>query len=81
MRQSKNVYLPDASYWKTIPAGTLVATNEDTMGATHSDWKYIDYIRNSSGKWEGTPGNNGAFVDTGISVGSGYNSIAFYGSW
>ena len=81
MRQSKNVYLPDASYWKTIPAGTLVATNEDTMGATHSDWKYIDDIRNSSGKWEGTPGNNGAFVDTGISVGSGYNSIAFYGSW
>lgn len=81
MRQSKNVYLPDGSFWRTIPAGTRVAANDADMGETHTDWKYIDYVETSPGYWLRPTGNRGAFVDTGISVGSGYNSIAFYGSW
>ena len=80
MRQTKNAYTANASFWTTIPAGSLVATNEATVGDTHSDWKLINYVRQSNGNWIDVPGGY-VFVDTGISVGSGYNSIAFYGSW
>ena len=64
MRQTKNAY----------------TANEATVGDTHSDWKLINYVRQSNGNWIDVPGGY-VFVDTGISVGSGYNSIAFYGSW
>lgn len=80
MRQTKNAYTANASFGTTIPAGSLVATNEATVGDTHSDWKLINYVRQSNGNWIDVPGGY-VFVDTGISVGSGYNSIAFYGSW
>ena len=80
MRQTKNAYTANASFWTTIPAGSLVATNEATVGDTHSDWKLINYVRQSNGNWIDVPGGY-VFVDTGISVGSGYNGIAFYGSW
>ena len=83
MRSSKPVYKADASRWGTVAAGCLVATTNDDVGSTHNDWKEINYVQNTSGQWVQVTGAGytHGFVDTGLSSASGYNSIAFYGSW
>ena len=79
LRKACDVYYPSGKYWKTIPAGRQVATNNDTMGQNYPYLKSIDYYQGDSG-WERVCGNYG-FVDTGIRSGSRYNKIAFYGGW
>lgn len=83
MRRSKNIYKADGTSWGTVAAGCLVATNNKNVGSSHPDWKEITYVRNTSGVWVQVDAgvNNYGFVDTGLSSASGYNSIAFYGSW
>lgn len=83
MRSSKAIYKWDGTRWGTVAAGCLVATNNKNVGTEHPDWKEITYVQNTSGQWVRVD-NNGrkyGFVDTGLSSASGYNSIAFYGSW
>lgn len=83
MRRTMPIYTADAAYWGSVAAGMRVATNNNTVGETHNDWKQIDYVLRTDGKWikvDGA-GYDYGFVDTGITTGSGYNSIDFYGSW
>ena len=79
LRKACDVYYPSGKYWKTIPAGRQVATNNDTMGQNYPYLKSIDYYQGDSG-WERVCENYG-FVDTGIRSGSRYDKIAFYGGW
>lgn len=84
MRQRKNIYKRDGSYWGAVAANMFVATNNSTMGETHLDWKQITYVKRSTdGKWcrVDEEGAGYGYVDTGIASSSLYSSIAFYGSW
>lgn len=83
MRRSKVIYKADGTRWGTVAAGCLVATNNKYVGSQHPDWKEITYVKNTSGEWIhiDQSGDECGFVDTGLSSASGYNSIAFYGSW
>lgn len=83
MRQTKNVYTADGNYWGRVASGMYVATTSNTVGETHCDWKLINYVKSTSGKWVQVSGAgcNYGFVDTGLSSSSLPGSIAMYGSW
>jgi len=85
MRSAKNLYNTNAVKIKTLPAGTLVATNNVSVGDSHHDWKLVSYYKEPGGTWQqidaGQGGAGYGFVDSGIASASGYSSIAFYGSW
>lgn len=83
MRKSKNIYKADGSYWGKVAAGMFVATNSSKVGETHTTWKLINYVKNTSGQWIKVTGAgyNHGFVDTGLDTSSGYGTVAFYGSW
>lgn len=83
MRRTMNVYRADASYWGKVAAGMFVATKSCVAGESHRDWMEINYVKSTAGKWvkvEGAGVQHG-FVDTGLSIASGYNSIPLYGNW
>ncbi len=83
MRRTMNVYRADASYWGKVAAGMFVATKSCVAGENHRDWMEINYVKSTAGKWvkvEGAGVQHG-FVDTGLSIASGYNSIPLYGNW
>lgn len=83
MRSAKNLYTKNAVHIKTLPAGTLVATNSVAVGETYSHWKLVSYYKEPGGSWQRIDPNGAkyGFVDTGLASASGYGSIAFYGSW
>lgn len=83
MRRAKNLYNTNAAKIKTLPAGTLVATNNVSVGDNHHDWKLVSYYKEPGGSWQHIDegGAGYGFVDSGIASASGYSSIAFYGSW
>lgn len=83
MRKTMNVYTAAGNYWGKVATGMYVATANETVGENHKDWKLIHYVKSAKGKWVKVTGDgyNHGFVDTGLSRASGYDSIAFYGSW
>lgn len=83
MRSAKKLYTKNAALIKTLPAGTLVATNNVSVGDSHHDWKLVSYYKEPGGTWQQVDegGAGYGFVDSGLASASGYGSIAFYGSW
>lgn len=83
MRKLRNVYKADGTKWGAVAANCRVACSSDVSGTSHPDWKCIEYVESSKGGWVKVTGNgsNYGFVDTGLSVASGHNSIPMYGSW
>jgi hypothetical protein len=84
MRQTKNIYKKDGTYWGKVAANMLVATDTATVGLEHNNWKEIKYVQQSPNRNWVKVDEEGAgygFVDTGLSSASGYSKIAFYGSW
>lgn len=83
MRKLRNVYTAAGTKWGAVAANCRVACNNNISGNSHPDWKCIDYVESSKGGWVKVTGDgaNYGFVDTGLSVASGYNSIPMYGSW
>lgn len=89
MRRTMNVYKSDSNYWGKVAAGMYIATHSSTTGESHKDWLIADYIKDTNGSWvridekttSNPNGKNYGFVDTGLSIASGYSSIPLYGSW
>jgi hypothetical protein len=83
MRSSRNVYTVGGTNWGTVAANRRVACINATAGDRHPDWKSIYYVENTRGQWIPVTGDgaNYGFVDSGLSVASGYGSIPMYGSW
>lgn len=83
MRSARTIYNVNAVSIATVPAGKLVACKTALSGSSHPEWKAINYYQNSAGSWQqiNSAGHTYGFVDTGLSVGSGYSSIPMYGSW
>lgn len=84
MRRSMSVYDADGNPWGSVAANCRVACLTAMAGDSHPEWKGINYVESSKGGWvQVTSSNNRAygFVDTGLSIASGYNSIPMYGSW
>ena len=83
IRSARTVYNVNAVSIATVPAGKLVACKTSLSGDSHPEWKAINYYQNSAGSWIqiNSAGHTYGFVDTGLSVASGYSSIPFYGSW
>lgn len=74
----------NGSKWGTVAANRRVACKTGLSGDSHPEWKAINYVENTNGLW--IPVNSSdklkyGFVDTGLSVASGYSSIPMYGSW
>ena len=83
MRNSRSIYKTDGSLWGTVAANRRVACLTAMSGDSNPHWKGINYVENTSGEWIQVTGNGSTygFVDTGLDIGSGYNSIPMYGSW
>lgn len=83
MRRTMNVYKGSGAKWGTVAAGMYVATNSPDVGENHPTWKLINYVKSTNGNWVKVEGDGygHGFVDTGLSIASGYASIPFYGSW
>ena len=83
LRKSRTVYTVKGNKWGTVAAGRRVACLTALAGDTKAHWKGINYVENSSGGWDQVTGDGSSygFVDTGLGVSSGYDSIPFYGSW
>lgn len=83
MRRTMKVYTAGAREWGTVAAGMFVATRDNSVGYEHPDWKLINYVKRTDGQWIKVTGDGyeHGFVDTGLSIASGYDSIPFYGSW
>lgn len=84
MRKTSTVYKVNGSKWGTVAANRRVACKTVLSGDSHPEWKAINYVENTNGLW--IPVNSSdklkyGFVDTGLSVASGYSSIPMYGSW
>lgn len=84
MRNAMPIYYPDGSYWGSVAKGMRVATTNNKVGSSHTNWKEISYVERSTDhawvKVEGK-GFDVGYVDTGIASASGYKNIPFYGSW
>ena len=83
MRRTMTVYRGDRSRWGSVAGGMYVATEVPCCGDTRSDWMQVNYVKSTAGNWvkvEGAGYGHG-FVDTGLSIASGYNSIPLYGNW
>ncbi len=83
MRTGQTIYKVDGSIWGSVASGKLVACKTSLAGDSHTEWKGINYVQNSSNIFVPVSyGNyNYGFVNTGLASGSGYNSIPLYGNW
>ncbi len=83
MRKSRTIYTARGNKWGTVAANKRVACKTAMSGDSHPEWKGINFVENSNGKWVKVTGDgvDYGFVDTGLSLGSGYSSIPMYGSW
>ena len=79
MRETKNVYNANGNYWGRVAAGMFVATTNAKVHSNNLYWKEINYVKSTAGNWVQV-GNHG-YVDTGFNRYSGYERMAFYGSW
>lgn len=92
VRQTRNVYTIGADRddnniakykWGSVASGRRVACLTALSGDLKPEFKGINYVENSAGKWIKVEGGGGTYglLDAGLSVASGYSSIPFYGSW
>lgn len=83
MRKSRTIYTVQGNVWGTVGTNRLVACKTALAGDSHPNWKGINFVQNSAGKWISVTGDGATygFVDTGLDVASGYSKIPFYGSW
>lgn len=85
MRSTQKVYHPDGTeLGLSVNAGRLVASDSSTVGLNKPYLKVITHYQDASGQWQSFKekfGLSHAFIDTGLRTASGYNKIAFYGSW
>ncbi len=83
IRSQRNVYTANGNGWGAVAGNMLVATNDATTGLSHFDWKAVNYVKSTSGKWVKVEGDgyNYGFVDIGLSQGSMPSNINLYGSW
>lgn len=83
MRKSRKVYTTSGRSWGTVAANCRVACKTALSGDANPHWKAINYVESTAGMWVPVTGDGETygFVDTGLSVGSGYATIPFYGSW
>lgn len=81
-RRSEEIYTPGGTLWGSVASGRRVAFNEAVTGTTHPSWKLINYVeRASDGVWIPVTGESGTsygYVDSGLNVGSGVNTISMY---
>lgn len=85
MRRASTIYKHDGTRWGTVAKNCRVAFTDGESGASNPHWKEINYVESSSGAWvpittQNAPDNYG-YVDSGLSIASGYKSIPMYGSW
>lgn len=83
MRRTQPVYTAGGSRWGAVAANCRVAFLSDAAGDSHPDWKRIEQVESSKGGWVPIEADRATygFVDTGLSVASGYSKIPMYGSW
>lgn len=84
MRNSRTVYTAYGSSWGTVAANRRVACLSALAGDDNPDWKGINYVENTKGVWVPVitdENHKYGYVDTGLSIASGYSAIPFYGSW
>ncbi|SFO03835.1 hypothetical protein SAMN04487831_106141 [Pseudobutyrivibrio sp. UC1225] len=83
MRKSRTVYTASGRKWGAVAANCKVACLTGLAGDSDVSLKGINYVQSSKGNWVRVAGDGDdyGFVDTGLSVGSSYNNIPFYGAW
>lgn len=83
MRRTSTVYRTDGTVWGSVAANRRVACRTAMAGDSHTEWKGINYVENTSGVWVQVTSYGSAygFVDTGLSIASGAANIPMYGSW
>lgn len=82
-RKSAKVYTAAGKSWGGVAEDCRVACLTAMSGSSHPEWKGINYVESSNGKWVKVTGDGYeyGFVDTGLSKGSSYSAIPMYGSW
>lgn len=83
MRKSQPVYYKNGTRWGTVAANCRVACQTALSGDSHPEWKAINYVESTSGTWVRVDkdGAKYGYVNTGLTSGSGYRAIPFYGNW
>lgn len=85
LRKASKLYDANGNYKETIPAGRRVFCQSKQAGKVNPELKCINYFDNGYGGFRnaGEIGDSGkpvGFVDA-LSQGTGYSTIAMYGSW
>lgn len=84
MRSSKSVYDANGAYWGKVAANQRVACMTALCGDSKHYLKAINYVERTDGTWVRVITDDDhkyGYVDTGIRSASGWDKIAFYGSW
>lgn len=82
-RRESTIYDKSGDKIGTIASGLRVACKTALSGTSHPNWKAINYAERASGGWKKITGDgvNYGFVATGLSKGSGPDTISMYGTW